>query len=162
MSDLVIRPMTVTDIEAVVNLERQCFPTVWYPGAYRSELENPASLYLTAWRGAALAGFAGAAVIEDEVHILTIAVAPACRRQGIGRRLLVELLEQAHRRGARRATLEVREGNQAARALYEKYGFEPVAYINHYYVDTGENAVVMWLNPLPAGLPALHRPAERA
>jgi len=147
-----IRPMTAGDVDEVVALERLCFPTGWHAAAYLSELGNPAALYLAARVGGELVGFAGASVAVGEMHLLTLAVAPACRRQGYGERMLRALLAEAYRRGARRATLEVREGNQAARALYEKYGFVPVAYIGRYYSDTGEDAVVMWLNPLPPRL----------
>ena len=149
---LVIRAMVPEDIETVVAQERAAFPTVWSPASYLAELANPAALYLVATLEGELVGFAGASLVGEEVHILTLAVAASHRRQGYGERLLQELLEQAYQRGARRATLEVRAGNQAARALYEKYGFIAVAYIGKYYIDTGEDAVVMWLHPLPAHL----------
>lgn len=157
---LTIRPMRQEDINDVLTLERLCFPTVWHPGAYLAELNNPTSLYLVAHEGDRLVGFIGASVIGEEVHILTIAVHPERRRHGYGERLLLALLGRAYERGARHATLEVREGNQAARGLYSKYGFTPIAIIGKYYVDTGEDAVVMWLNPLPRAPRPVPRPQE--
>jgi ribosomal-protein-alanine N-acetyltransferase len=58
------------------------------------------------------------------------------------------MLEEAQRRGARRATLEVRESNCVAQNLYKKYGFVPAAIRRGYYSDNNENAVVMWVDDM--------------
>jgi ribosomal-protein-alanine N-acetyltransferase len=155
-------PMAVTidgmaeeDIPAVREIERQSFPTVWRAEAYAIELRNPSGCYLVArWQGRVI-GFAGMWLIREEGHIATLAVDPAVRRRGVGRQLLIALIRQAIGRGATRMTLEVRESNQAARVLYDRFGFEVVAHIARYYADTGEDAVVMWLH-------GIHKPAYRA
>ena len=77
-------------------------------------------------RRSAWSGFAGVWLMVDEAHITTFGVHPEWRRQGIGRRLLLRLLELAIELGARRMTLEVRVSNRAAQALYRAYGFEVV------------------------------------
>jgi ribosomal-protein-alanine N-acetyltransferase len=146
---LAITPMARDDLDRVVAIERQCFPTAWRRESYERELLNSNARYLVAAVGARVVGYAGMWVIPPEAHITTIAVEPEYRRRGIGERLLVALLEAAQDMGASRVTLEVRESNQIARTLYEKYGFEAVAYMRGYYPDTGEDAVVMWLNGLP-------------
>jgi ribosomal-protein-alanine N-acetyltransferase len=69
-------------------------------------------------------------------------VHPQFRRQGIGKRILKELIEIAASKGAGLMTLEVRENNEAARQLYEKTGFRLIAIRKGYYVDTNEDAYV--------------------
>ena len=82
--------------------------------------------YLVARLDGRVVGYGGMWVMVDEAHITTFAVDPDFRRQGIGERLLLALLDVATTRRAREATLEVRLSNVAARRLYEKYGFRPV------------------------------------
>jgi ribosomal-protein-alanine N-acetyltransferase len=79
----------------------------------------------------------------DEAHITTFAVLPAWRRQGVGGRLLIELLDLAMGMGAAVATLEVRLSNRAARRLYERFGFRPVGLRPRYYSDNHEDALIM-------------------
>lgn len=142
---VVIRAMRASDLEHVARIERASFPTSWHTQAYATELTNPAALYLVATIGETIVGFSGQWVIMDEAHITTIAVSPEWRGRHIGERILSEMLAQAIRRGATRATLEVRETNDAARRLYEKYGFIDVAVRKAYYPDNGENALIMWV-----------------
>jgi ribosomal-protein-alanine N-acetyltransferase len=141
-----IERMTEDDIPLVREIERQSFPTVWRAEAYTNELRNPSGCYLVGrWEGRVI-GFIGMWLIREEAHIATLAVDPPFRRRGLGRQLLIALIREAVRRGATRMTLEVREGNQAARRLYEGFGFEVIARIGRYYADTGEDAVVMWVH----------------
>ncbi len=143
---IVIRPMLGADIEHVSRIERQSFPTYWSTQAYVTELQNPCAVYLVAVLDDQVVGYGGQWVIMDEAHITTIAVLPDLRGKRIGERILSEMLRVALRRGATRATLEVREGNEAARRLYEKYGFVEVAVRKAYYPDNNENALIMWAN----------------
>jgi hypothetical protein len=70
------------------------------------------------------------------------------RRQGIGERLLLALLDLAAARGAHEATLEVRPSNLPARRLYEKYGFKVVGVRPRYYSDNNEDALIMTTDAL--------------
>lgn len=142
---VVIRPMRGTDIEHVSRIERQSFPTAWNTQAYVNELGNHCAVYRVAVIGETVVGYGGEWVIMDEAHITTIAVSPDYRGQRIGERLLSEMLVTAIKQGATRATLEVRSGNEAARRLYEKYGFVSVAVRKGYYPDNNENAEIMWV-----------------
>ena len=149
-ADLVIRPLRGSDIEAVARIQRQSFSEyeVWSVQAYVTELANPNAAYLVATSGDRVIGYGGLWVIMDEAHITTIAVEPEWRGRHIGERLLAELLIQAERKGATRATLEVRAGNETAHRLYEKYGFVFVAIRKGYYSDNGENADILWINDM--------------
>lgn len=141
-----VRAMTPDDVPTVIHIERASFPTSWRPEAFHRELANATACYVVAHAPAAeVIGFGGMWLVTDEGHITTLAVHPDWRRQGVGRQLLAALLLEAVRRGARRMTLEVRAGNEAARALYEQFGFRAVAVLARYYRDTAEDALVMVL-----------------
>jgi ribosomal-protein-alanine N-acetyltransferase len=141
---LVIELMKAEDIPQIMEIERMCFVTPWHENSFYAELNHQPACYLVAHIGERVVGYGGMWVIMDEAHITTLAVHPAYRRQHIGERLLLGLLEVAIARRARRATLEVRTSNIAAQQLYVKYGFQAVAIRRGYYADTGEDALVMW------------------
>lgn len=93
---------------------------------------------------APIIGFAGMWILLDEAHITTIGVAPEYRGRGLGEMLLLDLFEEAMRRGAEWVTLEVRVSNDTAQALYSKYGFTRQGIRRRYYSDNGEDAYIMW------------------
>lgn len=86
--------------------------------------------------------------IADEAHITVLAVHPDYRQQGLGQTILHALLTLAWQRGLKWATLEVRASNQAAIALYQKFGFQEAGKRKRYYQDTGEDALVLWRSGL--------------
>jgi ribosomal-protein-alanine N-acetyltransferase len=143
-----LEPMDRSHIRDVIRIEKQCFSSHWPESAFLNELANRCARYVIARVGETVVGFAGMWVIMDEAHITTVGVEPIFRRRRIGERLVVRLLEIARGLGARRATLEVRKTNTAALRLYEKYAFKPVGVRRGYYSDTGEDALVMWVNDL--------------
>ena len=139
-----VEPMALADLDTVQEIERRSFRTPWPAHAYRTELEtNRLAHYLVAKVGGRVVGYGGMWVMVDEAHITTFAVDPIWRRQGIGERLLLALLDLARARNAHEATLEVRLSNLAARRLYEKYGFRPVGIRPRYYSHNGEDALIM-------------------
>jgi ribosomal-protein-alanine N-acetyltransferase len=141
---IVVDRMTVDDLGAVQEIEGESFTTPWPPHAYRSELEtNRLAHYIVARYDDQLVGFAGMWLMVDEAHITTFAVRRTWRRQGVGERLLLALLDLAQARGAREATLEVRPSNHPARRLYEKYGFALVGVRRRYYSDDNEDALIL-------------------
>lgn len=91
-----------------------------------------------------IVGFAGMWIMFDEAHVTTIGVHPDERGNGLGELLLVQLFVEAAARGAEMMTLEVRVSNDAAQALYRKYGFERHGVRRRYYSDNGEDAYIMW------------------
>jgi ribosomal-protein-alanine N-acetyltransferase len=146
---IVVDRMTVDDLAAVQEIERESFSTPWPPHAYRAELEtNRLAHYIVARHGESVVGFAGVWLMVDEAHITTFAVRKTWRRQGVGERLLLALLDLSRARGAREATLEVRPSNHPARRLYEKYGFALVGVRPRYYTDDNEDALIMTTLPL--------------
>ena len=95
-----------------------------------------------------IVGMVGLWCTMGEGHIVTIAVRPECRRQGIGELLLVAALEAAIEAGQDEVTLEYRISNHGARSLYERYGFNQVGVRARYYSDNQEDAVLMTTPPL--------------
>jgi [ribosomal protein S18]-alanine N-acetyltransferase len=115
----------------------------------RGPLEPPPSPALEA-ELRSIVGYAGLWLMTDEAHITTIAVDPDFQGKGIGELLLVGLIDRARQIGARWLTLEVRVSNEVAQRLYEKYTFKEMGLRRRYYSDNGEDALVMWTDPIDA------------
>jgi [ribosomal protein S18]-alanine N-acetyltransferase len=155
-----IAPMRVEDLAAVHAIERASFDSPWPADAYRSELEtNRLAQYLVVQAGDVIVAYAGMWLMVDEAHIITFAVHPLWRRQRIGERLLLALLDLALDAGAHEATLEVRLSNLGARRLYEKFGFRPFGLRPRYYSDNGEDALIMTTEQL--GDPSMRQRISR-
>ena len=141
---VVVDPMRAEDVPAVHEIERLSFSTPWPAYAFEQELKgNRLARYIVARAGERLVGFAGMWLMVDDAHVTTFGVHPDWRRQGIGRQLLLNLIELSVAIGARRMTLEVRPSNQSAQALYQAFGFEVAGRRPRYYTDDGEDALVM-------------------
>jgi len=146
-----VEPMRLDDLPVIQAIERAAFSAPWPANAYRTELEtNKLAHYLVVRVGDEIAGFAGLWLMVDEAHVTTFAIDPAWRRNHLGERLLIALLDLALDRRATEATLEVRLSNLPARRLYEKYGFRPVGIRPRYYSDNNEDALIMTTEPLRA------------
>jgi [ribosomal protein S18]-alanine N-acetyltransferase len=151
-----VRPMSVTDIPAVHEIERLSFPVPWPAYAFRHELEgNRLARYLVVRARGETVAYGGIWLMVNEAHVTTFAVLPAWRRRGVGGRLMLELLRLARSVGASVATLEVRLTNVAARTLYQRFGFRPVGVRPRYYSDNGEDALIMTTDALDS--PAMDR-----
>lgn len=139
------RKMTVEDIDRVFEIESQSFKTPWSKESFYTEVkENTLATYLVLTLDEVVIGFGGMWLIMDEIHITNVAVAPEHRGQGYSKTLINDMIKYAKEKGFQHMTLEVRVSNSVAIALYEKFGFESVGVRPKYYVDTGEDALVMW------------------
>jgi ribosomal-protein-alanine N-acetyltransferase len=144
-----VEPMTVGDIPAVHEIERQSFPVPWPAYAFRQELEtNKLARYLVVRAGSRTVAYGGIWLMVDEAHVTTFAVLPGWRRRGVGARLMLSLMELSIQVGAHVVTLEVRLSNIPARTLYQRFGFRPVGVRPRYYSDNGEDALIMTTDPL--------------
>jgi ribosomal-protein-alanine N-acetyltransferase len=155
---ILIRRMTLDDLERVVQLDHTSFSLPWPESSFKFEItENQFSRCWVAEisdenKPALIVAMIVLWVIIDEIHIATFAVDPEYRRQGIAQRLLAFSLLDAHKSGGIKAFLEVRKGNLAARALYSKFGFVEIGTRKKYYQDNGEDAVLMNLESLEINL----------
>jgi len=137
--------MKEEDIDSVVDISSLSFSICWSKNSYIDELSNPIARYLVAKIDNKVVGFVGTWIVLDESHITNIAIHPNYRKQGIASTLLEEFLNYCKSQGCNAYTLEVRSGNKAARALYEKYNFKQDGIRKGYYEDNKEDAVIMWL-----------------
>ncbi|MEO6060705.1 MAG: ribosomal protein S18-alanine N-acetyltransferase [Thermoflexales bacterium] len=137
--------MTLADVPAVMAIEAGSFPMPWPERAYRYELSDNPNAYcvVAVAEDGLIAGYAVMWMMADEAHVGTIASAPIRRRQGVGERLMIDLMREAARRAAIFVTLEVRVGNTAAQRLYLKYGFVEVGRRKRYYPNNREDALLM-------------------
>ena len=135
--------MEEAHIPAAAELEKLCFSAPWSEGMLLGELNNPLSHYVAIIEGGALIGYAGMQAVLDEGYIANIAVHPDFRRQGAARAVMDELFRFARARELSFLTLEVRESNLPAIALYESFGFEKVGRRRRYYKLPTEDALLM-------------------
>ena len=148
MRSLRLQLLSSDYVGQLVEIDRAALGGLWSADTYARELDSPNSdlLGVIDPQGR-LIGFGCAWAIVDECHITGIALRPEYQRQGLGSVLLWGLLYLARQRGMKRATLEVRPSNLAARSLYEKFGFQEAGRRKRYYAD-GEDAAILWLGKL--------------
>ena len=146
-----IRPFEVDDIPAVAALEAANQPQPWTEGILEDELAAENRSYLIAedegaFGLAGVIGFAGVMVVGEEAHVTNLLVAEEDRRRGVGKVLMLGLVDAALEMGARHLTLEVRSKNEAARSFYAHFGLAPVGVRKGYYGD--DDALIMWVHDI--------------
>jgi [ribosomal protein S18]-alanine N-acetyltransferase len=147
-SALEIRRLIYADLPQVVAIERRAFTTPWSLAMFVLELSKPSGICLAASVENELVGYIVCSRYDTVWHVMNVAVDPDFRRRGIAGALLGALLERV---GAdAQVTLEVRQSNAGALALYERFGFRSAGVRPRYYADNGEDAVIMWRTAPPA------------
>ena len=150
MSDILIRRMTLNDVDAVHAIEEATFPKPWSRDAFVQEMtKNACARYLVAEEDGKVIGFAGAWIVLDEAHVTNIAVEKSCRGRGSGKMLTKALMQYAANLGVVYMTLEVRKSNLVAQNLYKKLNFEYVGIRKKYYEDNGEDAFLFCCQHMP-------------
>ena len=144
--NITITDMKEGDITEVLQIEEQSFSDPWTCNMFMAELSNPFSnVWLARDRSGTLMGYICFWLIEDEAHILDLAVNPIYRGKGVGSLLLSVSLDFWDRKGIRVVYLEVRESNMTARQLYDKFGFRIMMRRTKYYRNPVEDAFIMGL-----------------
>jgi ribosomal-protein-alanine N-acetyltransferase len=140
------------DIDAVLAIEHASFTNPWTREMYLAELGNHgvSFCFLSRDETGRIVGFCSVWRVLDELHINNLAVLPEFRRAGVASALLDRALEHGVQSGALRATLEVRRSNEAARLLYERFGFAVAGIRRSYYTKPVEDALVLWKEALAA------------
>ena len=145
MAQLIIRQAEERDILAIEGLEQVCFTDPWsYESLEHDILNNKLSFYIVAEVEGVVCGYVGIWNIVDEGHITNVAVSPDYRRKHIASNMLDVLIASCQEAGVERFTLEVRAGNEPAKALYAGKGFKEISVRKGYYQDNGEDAIIMW------------------
>jgi len=152
MTACIIEPLSSpAEIDDILAVEQASFTSPWTREMYVAELKNPSVsyFYLARTPEREVIGFCSFWHVLEELHINNLAVLPAHRRLHIGTDLLVRVLADGAKLGARRATLEVRRSNEPAQKLYEKFGFTVAGVRRQYYSNPAEDALVLWRDGLP-------------
>lgn len=140
-----VREVGILELDAVMEIERNAHLTPWTKLMFELGMQRGDTL-LGVYIEKRLCGYAMLQKIVDEWHLHNIAVSPGLQGQGIGRRLITEMIELAKADNLMAILLEVRESNQAARHLYKKMGFVEDGIRPKYYTVPGEereDAVLM-------------------
>jgi ribosomal-protein-alanine N-acetyltransferase len=141
--------MSVSDLESVLEIEKQGFRASWTESMFREELEREWAyvdvVRLQHGRSKRVVAFCNYWLVTDEVQLLNVATHGDHRRSGFAALLMRHMLSFAVRQACRLVTLEVRRSNEAAIRLYEQFGFVTVGIRSNYYAAYGEDALVMVL-----------------
>lgn len=124
-------------------LERACFAQPWSVEQYAVALAQKHFGALGLFVAKELRGYISFYHLGEDMEIINFAVHRHHRRQGYGTQIIRALLQVAHKMGMQRVSLEVRQGNSVAVALYTGVGFCQAGRRKGYYPDTGEDALVM-------------------
>ncbi len=138
----IIRPISEADLDAVLQIERDCYPHPWSFQQFRQELENPVASLLICEIEDKIVGYICYWLIAGEMQILNVATAPQLRRKGVAAQLLEQAFKRCVPADLLSAWLEVRATNQAAITLYQRHGFKQSGARKGYYRD-GEDAILM-------------------
>lgn len=138
-----ITRLTNATVEAVAAMEKENFSEPWSAEAISAEVDNPLGVFLVALLGEEVVGYIGMHHVVDEGYIANLAVRDDLRRQGVATALLKSLDEYAEEQDMEFITLEVRETNSEAIALYEKNGYRREGRRKDFYRSPREDGLIM-------------------
>ncbi len=139
-----VRRMESRDLKQVAEIEKSCFSENWSGALLEQTLHSPYDICWVYEQEETIMGYCSLRLLAGEGEVQRIAVLPAYRRMGLGRKMMDAMVDFAIKNQACAVSLEVREGNTGARKLYESYGFRAEAVRRGYYHDPAEDAVIMW------------------
>lgn len=140
------RPMLEGDLDVVMQIEPTIYSHPWTRGNFLDSLHAGHQAWVM-MQNETMVGYAVVMIVLDEAHLLNMSIAAPFQKQGLGRQLLVSIINHAKLNGIANIYLEVRASNEAALALYQKMGFLQSSIRRGYYpVDDGrEDAILMGL-----------------
>ncbi len=136
-------PMRLEDLDAVLTIEQSSFPAPWSRNMFIEEMENQNARLVTFKIEGSIVGYVCFWAVLDEAHLLSVAVHPSRRHQGLGRLIMAEIERLCIKEGLKRIILEVARKNTVARDLYRKCGFESIGFRKNYYSVTKDDALIM-------------------
>lgn len=119
LSDVIVREMTMDDVDGVFEVEKNCFEDFWSKQSFIDEVKNSNARYLVAEKDSKIVGYIGIWLIIDEGHITNVAVHSDYRGLKIGNELLKEMVKLCKENKIVAMTLEVRRSNLVAQNLYK-------------------------------------------
>ncbi len=145
VSGALIRVAQVSDLPAILRIERQVFSDPWSPDSFAPEFDDEYSWFRVVEVGGAVAGYIVARIVAEQGEIANIAVDQAHRGTGLGGTLLDAAIAACDAGLCEAVWLEVRVSNVAARRLYERHGFVQIGRRRGYYRSPVEDALVLRL-----------------
>lgn len=142
--ELIIKPLTEEYVDAVCVLEEEAFSMPWHRESFLEMIANKDACYLVGlWEGEVVAS-CGLRNIVGDGEITNVVTSCSMRGKGIGRGMLLKLMEEGTKMGVEAFTLEVRKSNAAAIHLYESLGFVTEGIRRDFYEEPVEDALIMW------------------
>jgi ribosomal-protein-alanine N-acetyltransferase len=138
-----IRWMIRRDLPFVLNIENASFEFPWTEDEFIRCLRQRDCIGMVAERNEDVAGFMIYELHKNRIHILSFAVHPDYRRQGIGRSMVDKLVSKLAYQRRNRIVLEVRETNLDAQLFFRQLGFRATSVLRSFYEDTPEDAFLM-------------------
>lgn len=135
--------MDETHVTPIAELEKLCFSDPWSENSIAAELNGRFSYWLVAMEEGVLVGYIGSQSVLGESDMMNVAVHPDHRRKGIAEALVNALSRDLKAQNNVCLTLEVRDSNAPAIALYEKLGFVQVGLRKNYYHNPKEDARIL-------------------
>lgn len=142
--ELVIKTLTEEYVDQVCVLEEEAFSMPWHKESFLEMIRNKDACYLVGLVGEEVVASCGLRNILGEGEITNVVTKSTKRGTGIGRKMLLQLLEEGRKLGAEAFTLEVRKSNHAAIGLYESLGFVTEGIRKNFYEKPTEDALIMW------------------
>ena len=140
---MLIRRMTLEDIPAVVEIEKQCFSLPWSANSFEDSITREDTIFLVCEAEENITGYMGLYLSFEEASVTNVAVSPVFRKKGYGEALVENAKKAAKEAGAECIFLEVRQSNQPALSLYKKIGFEELGIRKKFYEHPVEDAIIM-------------------
>ncbi|MBI5870448.1 MAG: ribosomal protein S18-alanine N-acetyltransferase [Actinobacteria bacterium] len=139
-----IRPMRLSDLKQVLEIEESSFPRPWSLNAFITQLAKDSSVCLVAVDEGGIVGYIIATQYVEVWHLLDLAVRDDYRRKYLATDMIEQFLDICSSDKHRGFTLEVRKSNRGAIKMYESFGFICTGIRKGYYRDNGEDALIMW------------------
>lgn len=142
--ELVIKPLTEEYVDQVCVLEEEAFSMPWHKESFMEMIQNPDACYLVCLIDEEVVASCGLRNIVGDGEITNVVTKDTMRSKGIGKKMLLQLLEEGTKMGVEAFTLEVRTSNDAAIHLYESLGFVTEGIRKNFYEEPTEDALIMW------------------
>ena len=142
--EVIIKPLIEEYVDQVCVLEEEAFSMPWHKESFLEMIANENACYLVALVGDEVVASCGLRHIVGEGEITNVVTKNTMRGKGVGRQILLRLLEEGSKMGAEAFTLEVRVSNAPAIHLYESLGFVSEGVRKNFYEDPTEDALIMW------------------
>lgn len=141
---LVIKPLTKDYVDQVCVLEEEAFSMPWHRESFLEMIENKDACYLVGILEEKVVASCGLRNIAGDGEITNVVTSKDMRGRGIGKQMLLKLIDEGSKMGVEAFTLEVRKSNETAIRLYENLGFVTEGVRKNFYEEPREDALIMW------------------